>query len=84
MGPALQQDGQGKEEAEEEIDRDLRRQPGEDIRKGKGEIEEHPEASSESARRRGAVILFTFDNVILVFLFPLLYTAFDPFLTTEK
>ena len=66
MGPALQQDGQGKEEAEEEIDRDLRRQPGEDIRKGKGEIEEHPEASSESEERRSSHIV-TFDHVILVF-----------------
>ena len=64
MGPALQQDGQGKEEAKEEIDRDLRRQPGEDIRKG--EIEEHPEASSESEERRSSHIV-TFDHVILVF-----------------
>ena len=83
MGPALQQDGQGKENPRprrrsiEILEGNLEEIP-------KGEIEEHPEASSESARRRGAVILFTFDNVILVFLFPLLYTAFDPFLTTEK
>ena len=64
MDLALQQDGEGKEKAEEEIDRDLRKQPGEDIREG--EIEEHPEASSESEERRSSHTI-TFNPIILVF-----------------
>ena len=65
MGPALQQDGQGKENPRprrrsiEILEGNLEEIP-------KGEIEEHPEASSESEERRSSHIV-TFDHVILVF-----------------